>query len=152
VMEILKHNAQEFGGIQGSLMSAQEVAQRMCCAAYCGHFGFAQVLMSSWGTLKRPVGAETFELQPSYTYRVICRRHFVIMALVQAHSLGDPLPLQAGKEAADAVGIDWSEIFAARTTPQPVRPGEFLCLDCGGIMMSETAGMPVGKRWVHNCV
>lgn len=137
-VEIIKHRPEEFGGIQTTLLDEAEKAARYCAAKNCGGAGWVQQIL--------PGSNEDVQ-----TFRVICKLHYVLVAMLMSAGLGDDSPLQEARTAAEEVGLDWAEFMAARPIPSPVRPEEFLCLSCGGKMMSETVGMFSGRRWIHTC-
>lgn len=141
MMEIIKRNPNEFGGVQTTLLSETERAARLCAAKFCGHPGYVQQILP---------GSITEELT-GRTYRVICKLHYILQTMLMAAGLGDDSPMGEARAAADEVGLDWAEFLKARPIPVPVQPQEFLCLLCGGRMMSETVGMFSGRRWIHTC-
>lgn len=137
-VEIIKHRPEEFGGIQTMLLDEFERSQRLCAAKWCSHPGWIQQILP---------GSD----EDNQTFRVICKLHYVLMAMLMSAGLGDESPLLEARTAAEEVGLPWAEFLAARPIPTAVRPREFLCLDCGGKMTSETAGMFSGRRWIHTC-
>lgn len=138
MVEILKHYPHEFGGIQTTLLDEIEREQRMCAAKGCGGAGWVQQILPGSN-------------EDQQTFRVICKLHYVVMAMLMSAGLGDESPLQEARTAAEEAGLCWEDFMAARPIPVPIRPQEFLCLDCGGKMMSETVGMFSGRRWIHTC-
>lgn len=137
-VEIIKHHPGEFGGIQTTLLDDIEREQRLCAGKGCANPGYIQQILPGSN-------------EDQQTFRVICKLHYVLVAMLMAAGLGDDSPLGEARAAAEEVGLDWAMFMVARPIPAPVRPQEFLCLDCGGKMMAETVGMLSGRRWIHTC-
>lgn len=135
-MELIKHNADEYGGVQFAILDPVEIEQRLCCADSCGVHGFAQI----------QVPCEEPE-----QYRIICKRHLVLIQLMIAACTGDPSPALEAKRIAESIGLSWAFVLSMEAK-HAVRPENFICFTCGGTMMAETQGMYKGRRWVHTCV
>lgn len=132
--EELKHKAAEFGGWQSDQLSSEDIKRRLCCARYCGWSGMAQV----------PSGLL------AGGYRVVCKVHLVLLAVMNGALLGSPAPVDRARELADHIGMDW-HVILDREPKQPGTPESFCCLRCGGGMVVETVGMLKGKRFIHTC-
>lgn len=134
-MEHLKHSPADFGGIQPRKLTPEEIGQRLCCAANCAGFGHSQVEIP-----------ETIPAQ----YRVVCKRHAVLIWLLISASLGDPAPAHEAERIAEAIGMPF-DLIRSLEPSYAVSPSKFVCLDCGGVLAAETVGMFTGARWVHTC-
>lgn len=134
-MEHIKHDPNDFGGLQSKQMSSEEIGQRLCCATGCASFGYRQI--------------EILETEPTQ-YRIICQRHEVLVWLLISASLGDPNPSQEAERIAEAIGMPFHLIKTLEPS-YTVSPERFICLQCGGRMIPETVGMFSGRRWVHTC-
>lgn len=130
-VEVFKRNASEFGGWQDHALGASEIRERLCCAAGCGWNGATQIWTASG-------------------YRVVCKVHSVMLTVMMLGLLGDPAPIEEAKELAHMLGVDWKIILDSEPR-QPCSPDAFICLTCGGVMISETVGMYSGRRWIHTC-
>lgn len=135
-LEALKHNYEDFGGIQSFLLPQPMIEQRICCARSCPHSGFVQVQIP---------------LETPEQYRVLCKSHYVLTCMMTAAALGDPAPAEEAKRVAEAINMDWSTFLRVVEPKHAVQPENFICMKCGGAMVPETVGMYSGKRWVHTC-
>lgn len=135
MMEHIKHDPHDFGGLQTSLLSSEDISQRLCAASGCAAFGHRQI--------------EIPETQPTQ-YRIVCKRHDVLIWLLISASLGDPNPSQEAERIAEAIGMPF-DLIKTMEPSYTVSPERFICLQCGGRLMAETAGMFSGRRWVHTC-
>lgn len=135
--EIIKHNTSEFGGIQFRVLEPEELAQRFCCARWCGSPGYSQL-----------AAADGKDMQTYY--RVICKVHAVRVSAAIAVVFGDA-SLADARSLADNIGIGWEQFLRDRPFVEPIAPEEFRCILCGGNMIAETVGMFSGRRWIHTC-
>lgn len=136
IIEQLKHDNNEFGGLQGGRLPQHAIEQRICCGQFCGFPGFAQI---------------EIPLTAPEQYRVVCRKHFVLIALMTSASIGDPAPAMEAKRVADLINLDWRGFLETAEPKHAVQPGNFICMRCGGGLMPETTGMFAGRRWTHTC-
>jgi hypothetical protein len=136
IMEQMKHNSEEFGGIQSGRLKQHEIEQRMCCAQFCSLPGFTQI---------------EIPLAVPEEYRVVCRKHYVLIALMVSASIGDPSPAMEAKRVAELINLDWRGFLESAEPKHAVQPENFTCMRCGGGMTKETTGMFAGRRWSHTC-
>lgn len=129
--EMLKHSASDFGGWQSARMSTEDIGQRLCCSRGCGWSGARQIWV--------PGG-----------YRIVCKLHAVVLVIMQLALLGDTNPRGEAQEYADVLGLEWNLLLSTEPL-HPCSPETFVCIHCGGRLMSETVGMYTGKRWIHTC-
>lgn len=143
-MEIIKFNAEEFGGLQTELLEPWERVQRFCCALGCPQPGAAQMRLVT----VQPV--ETVGAVP--TYRLFCKRHIVQYLLLVGSLVGDPDAIAEARLVADAMGIDFDMMLDLCKPPTALfDPPTSRCIRCGGRFVVEQIGMFSGQRYVHNC-
>lgn len=135
-MEQFKLNPDDFGGFQDYVLTVEEAAQRYCARRWCSDHGLVQTMIPG---------------EEGRLYRVLCGRHFVMMMIVQAASLGDPSPIGEGRRLAEKMGIPFDSIPDLHA-PQIVSMDLIVCDRCGGGAVPETIGMFAGKRWIHTCM
>lgn len=135
MMEQIKRNPDEFGGLQVRLLTENEMLQRLCARRFCSSGGHIQISIP-------------FETPPMY--RIFCKRHFVMLMMVSAAAMGDPSPVGEAQRISDVIGFDWKEMSSIEPL-HLITPDSFVCSICGGRLMSETAGMYKGLRWIHTC-
>jgi hypothetical protein len=131
LIESLKKDPNDFGGIQPSRLPTPAIEQRWCCARFCARNGRVQIAV--------PGG-----------FRVVCGQHAVLVFMMTLGILGDPSPVNEVRQYAEKIGVDWDALL--RIEPKhPTLPEHFCCLRCGGGYYEETIGMFAGKRYIHNC-
>lgn len=136
-VEIIKHNADDFGGIQFEQLSPKEVQQRKCAARWCRWAGQVQVQLP-------PIDGDIA------SFRVYCGVHYIRFTIVTALSVGDPSPFAEAERLAEFMGVDWTLVknVSGKTL---AKPENFVCANCTGGMIVETIGMHTGKRYIHTC-
>lgn len=129
--EVLKIEAEEFGGWQRDRLTSEQIQLRYCCARFCSDRGKVQLPMSGG-------------------FRVACGRHAALALMMVLGILGDPSPVGEVRAYAESLGVDWDKLLASEPI-HPTTPEHFRCLRCGGGYHVETIGMYTGKRYIHNC-
>lgn len=135
-LESMKHDRNEFGGIQSRPLSQPEIQERLCCARSCGQYGFSQILIP---------------LEVPEQYRILCKKHYILVWLMTSAAIGDPAPAEEAQRIAELINMDWGMFLRSFEPKFAVQPENFICMNCGGSLVPETAGMFAGKRWVHTC-
>jgi hypothetical protein len=139
-MEEVKRNPMDFGGLQFTLLTKQEMAWRMCAAKGCGYPGAMQM----------PQPRLSNEAVKSW--RVLCNRHFIQVIFLMDAFLGDPSPATEAQHLADQLGLvgdqfrNWKQDVTAVFNPEFSH-----CSKCGGGWVAEQQGMFSGRRYVHTC-
>jgi hypothetical protein len=131
--EALKHDPDEFGGVQYRLLSSEEIPERMCAAQFCGLNGFAQL----------PILGEEGQ------WRVVCRIHAFRASKMIGDALYNPAVIEEAERIAHRNGIPLQ--LGHKPEPKFVQPREFRCDGCGGRMNVDTIGIYAGRRWTHTC-
>lgn len=134
-MEQIKRDSNEFGGFQVERLPEGELAQRLCARRFCGAEGYLQLVIP-------------FEIPKMY--RIVCKRHFVMMMMISAAAMGDPSPVGEARRIAEAIGFDWA-LMGEIEPLNIMTPESFVCSKCGEKMLPETVGMYKGLRWIHTC-
>lgn len=132
-IEALKHDPDDFGGVQYRLLSPEEIPERMCSAGFCGLKGYVQL----------PILGEEGQ------WRVICRIHAFKAAKAIGDALFNPRVIEEAEHIASSNGIPIS--LLPKSSPVFVNPRDFRCNLCGGRMNVETGGGYAGRRWNHTC-
>jgi hypothetical protein len=138
-MEQVKRNPMDFGGIQFSILTPEELPWRMCAARGCGYPGAIQMPQARLSNAGK-------------SWRVLCIRHFIQVIFLIDAFLGDPSPATEAQHIADELGFigdalrNWKEDVTAVFNPEASR-----CSRCGGGWVAETQGMFTGRRYIHTC-
>lgn len=131
--EAIKHDPDDFGGVQYQLLSSEEIPERMCSAGFCGLRGYAQL----------PILGEEGQ------WRVICRIHAYKASKMIGDALFNPQVIEEAERIAHRNGIPLQ--LAPSSSPVFINPKDFRCNGCGGRMNCETGGGYAGRRWNHTC-
>jgi hypothetical protein len=141
-MEDLKTDPEDFGGMQTAKLDYEQIAQRYCYAKGCAFKGVSQ-----FGML-RFAGSVT-------TYRVICRRHMILMVLLQDMAMGDPSPTAEARALADLFQLNYVDLIDREPSSLDgiglFNPLFARCARCGGSFVGESIGLFKGERFTHTC-
>jgi hypothetical protein len=150
-VETIKHDPEEYGGVQDRHLTPEERATRYCAVKGCASSGHAQIGLPKYNI----AGAEG---EPVALYRLLCRKHVVEMTALIDCFYGDPSPLAEAKLMASHLGLEYSMLVDESEARPDGADGLGLfnpiwarCVRCGGAFTAETVGMYTGLRFVHTC-
>lgn len=140
VVEFVKTNPDEFGGIQFECLPFPELAMRMCAYRGCSFPGQLQVPQPRLS-----------DGEPR-SWRILCNKHLCQMVYVMDAFLGSPSPGSEAARFVEAFGLPASTLEHFRESAAILFNPRFArCVDCGGSFVAETIGMFSGKRYIHTC-
>lgn len=137
-MEMIKHDPEEFGGLQTEVLCWEDISNRICASRGCGQPGEVQLQM----VVPAAEGPQ---------YRILCSSHIILYMLLFGAIMGDPSAAANAREIADLLGISWQLFLEKQGVAAPIDPEQFRCLRCGGRMQGERVGMLTGTRYIHTC-
>jgi hypothetical protein len=135
-VEILKLHAEEFGGLQYSMLDEDACRLRLCCAQGCSRGGWTQTT----------VGYES-----PCAFRIVCKEHAVLCQTLTLSALGDSVPSVDIKSMAESLGVDLRDLLQAE--PEVISlPDKWRCFTCGNGMYFEHFGADDEYgAWIHKC-
>ena len=142
MVEDIKRDPAEFGGVQDIIMVPDAIRRRYCAARGCGGAGYVQL-----GELRHPSSGLML-------YRIFCRRHFVLLVLLQDIMLGDPSPTSEARNLAETIGVNLPMLQMDSEALLGIglfNPEYARCVRCGGGFVGEVIGMFSGTRYIHTC-